>query len=707
MSELAQAAGVSAAKAGSLDDRSDVVPTVEVWCVDRQSWVSLPGMAVSLDREWRRPCRVATERGSVGAQHGAASGPTRGHTCSVLRFRALSVVLVAAILSSSCAESNDTVRASQSSDVSTSEVSSSEVSTSDGAPAPAAGGIVVFEGGVVTDDALVAIVTGDTVDTQVADAVIAAFTALAEDEQIVAFADLSRRYELELAKVSGLQDAMGDPAAVEEAIDQAWALVGAQVDAIDPAAIMPTPAPSGFRRSSSPAPSATGVSYVGLMLATFGLSLMSDAVISSSNDFTADQYAEDSSMAGVSVAAGVEGAAMEMKYEGDQNGVAVSFTAKQQAIVCPDATGRFEASATIDLATSLGNTGTKSTFDLKVEGQVDDDANLASTNTTGRAQAADFAGGKGQYVDMTIGVTTGAGAGPMTYAVNRTGGTVTAQLTQMTILMQLMFQTFVGDKLVTAATKAWQSGRCVQLTVTPSAGPGGLDPSAEVTVTAAPKSKVDGAPAGGTVTATLTAGEASVSPSATKVPADATFTYLAPGEKDKTGVVSFESRSKRGVGKASINFDTKQAPPPTVRIAGPVTFSLMGLEGTALIDVTLTPDPDGVYSGTAEAQITGALNAMQTTCTSATWTESIDLMATLTTENDEQVLIISTVGEAPRGTPVPTKCTTAGIEVPSRSPLISSSLFGEVRIRAVNGDQDFVDTVATGTVVGTVAVSVS
>lgn len=51
VSELALTAGVIAVKAGSLDDRSDVTPTVEVWCVDKQPWVSLPGMAVSLDRE--------------------------------------------------------------------------------------------------------------------------------------------------------------------------------------------------------------------------------------------------------------------------------------------------------------------------------------------------------------------------------------------------------------------------------------------------------------------------------------------------------------------------------------------------------------------------------------------------------------------------------------------------------------------------------
>jgi hypothetical protein len=51
VSELVQTAGIVAVKVGTLDDRSTVAPTVEVWCVDRQPWVSLPGMAVSLERE--------------------------------------------------------------------------------------------------------------------------------------------------------------------------------------------------------------------------------------------------------------------------------------------------------------------------------------------------------------------------------------------------------------------------------------------------------------------------------------------------------------------------------------------------------------------------------------------------------------------------------------------------------------------------------
>lgn len=51
VSELSKSAGIIAVKAGVLDDKSNVNPTVEAWCVDRQPWVSLPGMAISMERE--------------------------------------------------------------------------------------------------------------------------------------------------------------------------------------------------------------------------------------------------------------------------------------------------------------------------------------------------------------------------------------------------------------------------------------------------------------------------------------------------------------------------------------------------------------------------------------------------------------------------------------------------------------------------------
>ncbi len=53
LSEIVKSEGIIAVKAGTLDvaDKAAVNPTIEAWCVDRQPWVSLPGMAVSMDRE--------------------------------------------------------------------------------------------------------------------------------------------------------------------------------------------------------------------------------------------------------------------------------------------------------------------------------------------------------------------------------------------------------------------------------------------------------------------------------------------------------------------------------------------------------------------------------------------------------------------------------------------------------------------------------
>jgi hypothetical protein len=50
-SALVDPAGVIAVKAGTLDDRSEVKPTVEAWCDHRQPWVELPGIGTSLARE--------------------------------------------------------------------------------------------------------------------------------------------------------------------------------------------------------------------------------------------------------------------------------------------------------------------------------------------------------------------------------------------------------------------------------------------------------------------------------------------------------------------------------------------------------------------------------------------------------------------------------------------------------------------------------
>lgn len=51
VSDLVETGGIIAVKAGTLDEKSGIRPTVEAWCESKQPWVDLPGMEISLDRE--------------------------------------------------------------------------------------------------------------------------------------------------------------------------------------------------------------------------------------------------------------------------------------------------------------------------------------------------------------------------------------------------------------------------------------------------------------------------------------------------------------------------------------------------------------------------------------------------------------------------------------------------------------------------------
>src|SRR5690606_2583223 len=105
---------------------------------------------------------------------------------------------------------------------------------------------------------------------------------------------------------------------------------------------------------------------------------------------------------------------------------------------------------------------------------------------------------------------------------------------------------------------AWESGRCVELKVTSDpARRKGIRPNTAFDLAAMPRAKADGAPTGGNVVATLEGGE-SLQPASGKVRADAHYQYAGPAKKDEKSTIAFEARSKRGVGRAVLEFDTKQ-----------------------------------------------------------------------------------------------------------------------------------------------------
>jgi hypothetical protein len=388
------------------------------------------------------------------------------------------------------------------------------------------------------------------VDVDVLDAELANLIALSPEDQEARLAALDAELERELWTLSGLEAALGGPEAADAAFAaHSEAIVGwAQEIAGEPIVM------SGLRRPAT-APQAPNLGeglFGGIMLVL----LVPDGIVSSTNDAKDGESGSREMGNGTTVSGSLEHAEMIADPPPFESaGVTTKLRVKIEVNPCPDPTGHFEGKATIDVSatTTGGSTGQKGTLDMTITGQVDDDAKLASADVDYRMQWADFAGGKGSFVDVSgsIGDTKMVGA-----TMTRSGGTPSPTLEQSAALLGALFAMMAERKVAEAAEKGWQSGRCVRLQPTAAPGPKGLKSGSTSTITAPPRSRVDGLPAGGTVTATLTAGGARVEPSASKVPADATFTYTAPDEVSKSGTVSLEARSKRGVAKASIDFDT-------------------------------------------------------------------------------------------------------------------------------------------------------
>lgn len=482
----------------------------------------------------------------------------------MVRSRWVSVVVFVGLVASACGGSGATTPSDP-----TAAPSAVAASTTTGGPTttpvPTAG---LIENGLVTEAALASLTTTDGIDNRATQALADAVLALPDAARTTALIDLSGRLELEAARVSGLETAVSTPADTEAALRGAWAPILAAVPTIG-AAVLPEPTTPGrsaranrLLADDGSSLSADNTGSFGVVMGSMALGLTADSVVSAANGFGADQYSEKFENGTIKTGA-VEQSSFEAEFQGNQNGVHIDFKAQAVVHPCPKADGSFDIQGKLVVKTSKNGVGTNASFDLAITGTVDDDAQLVSTEVTDRAEWADFSGGKGSYVDFTVATTNGTISG---YSSNRGGGTTSPSMFRLAALMEAMFRTDFTNRYVDAARKAWQSGRCVDLKLSAAPGPKGLKPSSTAKVLAEPRSKVDGAAVGGTVTATLSSGGADVAPSATKVAADATFTYTAPAEKNKNGTIAAESRSKRGVGKRSITLDT--AVPAAFHIVG-------------------------------------------------------------------------------------------------------------------------------------------
>jgi hypothetical protein len=396
-----------------------------------------------------------------------------------------------------------------------------------------------------TADPPSALVTGSSADVETAEQPLAEFDELDDAAQEQRAADVDRDLERATWTVSGLDEAVGVERA-DQVFDSANAgirtelvAVGAGLGDVEGLAAFGTSAPVRLDGLSE----AEGASLFGAAMVS---SLSADAAAGLVDGVhTVNGPLGD----GVTVSATRDTGSMNVHVATVVDGVAVTIDTSVTVAPCPDANGHVVAEGSMASSATKDGVGHRSSYAAAVQVQVGDDAEIASTTQTLTAEQGEAGAGGEKYVAVSVDengqstVTQARGDLPPDYAQQSVNGA------------QILGRLLAG-RLVRAAEEAWKSGRCVNLEPTASDGPRGVRPGASISMLAAPRSVIDGAPTGGTVTATLSEGGAGVDPSGTKVPADATFTYTAPSEAEQIGKVDFEARSRRGVAKASLRFDT-------------------------------------------------------------------------------------------------------------------------------------------------------
>jgi hypothetical protein len=301
-----------------------------------------------------------------------------------------------------------------------------------------------------------------------------------------------------------------------------------------------------------------GMTFAGWLIGGLGM----QAVVSGSNDVKQGQSVEpvtkkdtfDGGTSEMTMTGSVASASLDWNLTSTQKGMTGSVHVKGKIDPCPDVNGMFTASVTLDTEGASDSGGASSNVAIALTGLVDENAAILGYETTTNSRAK--SGARGQVADITA--TTTYGAGGVTAATRSanaaSGGT--ADEGQQWGNLGMMTETIVTKGIMDAIHSAIESGRCVQLNApTTPAKTSALKPSTAVSIAAQPRSKVDGTPTGGTITGQLEGG-ASLDPSGTKVDADATFSYVAPDKEDERASVVLVSRSIRGVGKATIPFDT-------------------------------------------------------------------------------------------------------------------------------------------------------
>lgn len=281
---------------------------------------------------------------------------------------------------------------------------------------------------------------------------------------------------------------------------------------------------------------------------------------------------------------------------------------KTKMEACPDAQGKVTVDIEIESKVSVtGKPGTGGTIRAKnrYTRYLDDDAHLINgeggSESENRIQISASGEGGDKFADVggsfaRNGTATSRNFGESGFSPFRPAEAKQAQAAIdgignfLNMMAEIMLRGIGKDA-------PWESGHCVKLDVRVNPEKRkGAKPNTQYLLFAEPKAKSDGMPTGGTVKATLK-GASRLSPT-DKVRAIAKFDYTNPGEENQSASIDFEARSKRGVGRATLEFDTKKG---GYRIAldngesittCDITKPFSGKIGGGMITLNFTPSGD-------------------------------------------------------------------------------------------------------------------
>jgi hypothetical protein len=258
------------------------------------------------------------------------------------------------------------------------------------------------------------------------------------------------------------------------------------------------------------------------------------------------------------------------EFEVNEGGINGKVKMKTRMDTCPDENGKVSIDLDVDSQMTVkGRDGTGGYVhtQMKYERWLDDDARLIGTADGSASNLHVRMGGYENFRQQSLDITTGRerGGQPIYDWHGEQGFSIfrpdEVERTRKLLDGVELLQALVAESMLRgmASGPPWENGRCIDLKVTSSpAKRSGSKPGAAFDLEAAPRVKGDGKPAGGTVTATLTGGT-QLQPASGKVRADARYSYAAPGKKNEEASIAFESRSRRGVGRATLQFDTRVA----------------------------------------------------------------------------------------------------------------------------------------------------